>query len=288
MTSINLHGIGDISERRLIERLSGWRLWAFILSFIVNLIFVTAMTFFKWQIGSKLFMTALWICYAQNALFALLVGAFRIPLSTKLAICCASFFGFGWLIERVFAHASVSVYLVYFLIELGIQSLLLMLASSLFWWRDKKPTFRFQVRDLLIVTTTIGVSIPIMKYLIGGNDTTLPLPLRAATILIPLSSTCWCIFITCCFVRGIIPEQFRIGFQASTKEKPTKIFNLNRWVALGGLLLVLVLAEFLEYYFRNGSYDHAMWHPRTVYLAWLFLSMVPVIGLEAKPRGLAA
>jgi len=55
------------------------------------------------------------------------------------------------------------------------------------------------------------------------------------------------------------------------------------------LVMGLILGEAILIYFGGVSNAMLEWIAlRTVYLGWLFLSMVPVIGLEAKPRGLEA
>ena len=65
MTSINLQGIGDISNRRLIERLSGWRLWAFLGLFFANLLLLFMFSVYEWQLDGM--MHTICLLYTSDA-----------------------------------------------------------------------------------------------------------------------------------------------------------------------------------------------------------------------------
>ena len=288
MTSINLQGIGDISNRRLIERLSGWRLWAFLGLFFANLLLLFMFSVYEWQLDGMMHTIVFGIYFSQIALFALVIGTFRFPLTIKVANCCGASLYFSWVGCQLFGSDG----LLYLFVASVIQSMVIVFASTYVWWRNKNLVFQFGIRDLLVIITAFAIGIPSLRFLSHGSRWNIGysgyLAETMSVFVIPFLNAGWCLVVLCCLVSGILPKQLPNPFSKPNAQAKDKSVEVHRAVSLTVLTLGLVLCEAIVFYVAGGldSLGHVAY--RTVYLGWLFLSMMPVIGLEAKPRGFEA
>lgn len=140
----------ELTGRRLIERLSGWRLFGFLAIAFVNLLVLLALSLVAFDLSPATCRLVTAVITAQVSLFAVSVGAFRFPFAVKISLVATAVLWSLWALSRVSPQGGLGSDVANGFFEFSIQSSLLLLASTFFWWwRDRRVVTSFRTETCL-------------------------------------------------------------------------------------------------------------------------------------------
>ncbi len=157
------------SGRRLIERLSGWRLIAFFVSMALNLGLLVGMLVWPLYLDEwRLFVAAAWVS-ASHAVFLTATAGFRFSISTKVALGLAHATACLWALASIDAlpwvrcgnHEVTTLYLIP-MVTLMVTIGGVFLARLKGYHRSRK----FSVTDLLLLVTEFAILFPLILQLV--------------------------------------------------------------------------------------------------------------------------
>lgn len=257
----------DRESRRLLERLSGWRLVAFLVVMSANLITLVLLSVLVLAPNPRWQTLLAGLVSSHSALFATGLGAFGFRIQTKLllgclhwAICVYAICQFSSL--PFFGDAFTQAFLV-----LGAQSLLICGSFTLYgYWRQKRCLLR--VRDLFAITAVFAVGMQAIQFLIPGWKLIGETDVQSTVKCIHIAgvNTFWCIALVFIFVRNL---------------PPTMPMNSDWRAHLVRSALILLLALILELSIPTSGLPAIL--SRIVFAGWLGVSFLPVLGLSADP-----
>lgn len=157
------------SQRRLIERLSGWRLYAFFISATLNLGFLAGLILMPLFVNpARIFFVTAWVS-ASHCVFLIAVAGFRFPISVKIAL------GLAHATACLFALASVEALPWAQLVGLDVSTLYLIpmltflitiggvaIARLTGFHRSK----RFSIADVMLLVTAFAIMLPLILGLL--------------------------------------------------------------------------------------------------------------------------
>lgn len=260
----------DRDHRRMIERLSGWRLVTFFALLFLNLIALGLLGLCVlapdpyWQ---ALFVSLL---SAQVALMAVAIGAFRFPVTAKLSLIFVHWFACIVAIGQFSTFGFLSRVVLESLFVFISQTIILCGVATL-WGYRKTDRFSFKIRDVLALTLLISMVmsslelfLPSWKILWNAQQFSW---YRCA--MTGLVNSIWCFAIVSCFVDGVVPLKGSGRYQ----------------IARASQSLVLFLAAVsMESGLLFGSTDRSfLLMQRVVFASWFCICLIPVCGLSARP-----
>ena len=260
----------DRDQRRMIERLSGWRLVTFFVLLSLNLIALGLLGLCVLAPGPYWQAVFVSILSAQVALMAVAIGAFRFTVIAKF-----SFIFVHW-IACIVAIGQFSTFGL--LSQVALESFVVFISQSIIlcgvttlWGYRKTNRHSFQIRDVLAMTLLVSMVMSSTEYFLPNwkilwNAQQFSGYRAGWTGLV---NSLWCFAILSCFVDGVVPLKGSGRYQ----------------IARASQSLVLFLAAFcLESGLLFGTMDKSSWvMQRVVFASWFGLCLIPVIGLSAHP-----
>ena len=202
--------IGHVSNRRMIERLSGGRLIGFFFSAAVNLGMLVALVQWPWMFDASQIFIVTALVAGAHAIFAMAVSGFRFPVSVKLAL------GLGHAVACVWALASVGAAPIIRFQGVDIATLFLfpfvtilitvggVAVSRLAGFHRGKI---FRVADVMIFITAIAILLPITLRIVPESQflKLVSLDSIGASVFYAMSIGGWSLVVMNLFVP-ILPE----------------------------------------------------------------------------------
>lgn len=154
----------EAQRRSMVERISGWRLVGFFVSFAINVVVLCSiinLTIFAE--GAKL-TAVVAVIVASHCAFTVMLSGFRLSFLSKFCIS----WGYGVLCFWALGSLETSTYIAlggngfHWLLLIGFQAIFLNLgAHALLCSAKQLPFFKLSYFDLLLVFTSLGVLIPL-------------------------------------------------------------------------------------------------------------------------------
>ncbi len=253
----------DHEQRRLVERLSGWRLKAFFAGLVLNLFLTLILNQWVLVLSSSMQALVFGLIGAQVAICSFVTGCFRFSILTKVALLFSFVILATWTTSRItelgFASLEVSLQFTIFVT----QSMLLCLVASL-WGR-----WRIGVRELLIVTTLLALTITMAQWLLPNWESiwATQMLLLVKMVAIGIVNSMWFLVTVYFVVTGLTPIKYL------EREWTIKFSLLGSLILLGATFDSGI--ELLSGWQNSAGY-------RMVFVGFALLNLVPVIGLSAR------
>lgn len=154
----------NIENRSVLERLSGWRLIAFLLVAFANVGLVFAIIKLTILGDGFRLMSVVAFVVASHCVFSLALAGFRLSLAAKLVHASAYGVFCFWAFDSLQVSTAIRLGQADFhwLLLVGFQALVFSLGAQWFQSRIRKESFfRFSYLDLVLVFTALGVLIPL-------------------------------------------------------------------------------------------------------------------------------
>lgn len=260
----------DRDHRRLIERLSGWRLVTFFAVFALNLIALVLLGLCVLAPGPYWQAVFVSLLSSQVALLALSIGAFRFPISTKLLLIVVHWIACIAAIGQFSTFGFMSQVVIESLFVFVTQSIILCGVATL-WGHRKTTQISFQIRDILALTFVISMILPSLDYFViswkfNWNAHHFHLYRFGLTGFV---NSLWSLAILSCFVDGVIP---------------LRMSGQQRFARVSQSLVLFLAALCLESGLLFGTTDKSfLLLQRVVFACWFCVGAIPVIGLSADP-----
>lgn len=245
------------STRRLVERLSGWRLIAFLVSTSVNLGLLVALSVTPLFLNESRMFLVLAMVTASHCVVLVAIAGFRFPISTKISLSLAHAGACAWALSSVGALAWIrtgapSIAMLYLLL---LVSLIVTLGGVVIARLTGYHTSnRFSVGDLLLLVTVFAVLFPLMlriaphSYFVDGAE---PARLKAALMAsLYCSGTC------------VVVANLHLNFLSTRRQ------GLSPSAMLIGWFLFVAMVDWSMCQFN-------VWVG-----AWIWFSMIPVWGIR--------
>lgn len=243
----------SVSSRRLIERLSGWRLIAFFVSAFVNLGMLVALSVTPLFLNSSRMAVVLAAVTASHCVVLLAVAGFRFPLAAKVSIAMA--------------HATACVW--------ALSS-----AGVLTWMRPGKPDVAVLYLVLMItaIVTIGGVVVArwtgyhrLNRFSVGD----LVLLVSAFAVLFPLILQVAPLFY---FTAGVAPERLLSTLAAAIFCSATclAVSNLHLGFLSTGSVGLSPLMILIGWFLFAAMVDWSLCQFSFLVAVWVWLSLIPV------------
>ena len=247
------------SQRRLIERLSGWRLIAFLVSAALNLGLLVGLIVLPLFLDqARLLVVTAWVS-ASHAVFLIAVAGFRFPISAKLALGMAHATACLWALASIDLNgiSRLEVATLYLIPMLTLMVTIggVAVARLTGFHRSK----RFSVADVLLLVTAFAVLFPLVLQLIPRS----------------------------CFTDGISTKSLKSAFMAAAMTGitcllvsnlylnfiPARQQGLSPWMILVGWFLLAAMIDWnlCQFGFLVGI--------------WILVSLIPIIGTAVESVG---
>jgi hypothetical protein len=248
------------SQRRLIERLSGWRLHAFFVSAALNLgLLVGLMVLPLFLDSARLFVVTAWVS-ASHCVFLIAVAGFRFPISAKIALGLAHATACLWALAGVDALPRVSlgkldVATVYLIPMLTLMVTIggIVIARLTGFHRSK----RFSVADVMLLVTAFAILFPLVLQLVPRSYFTDGISTASLKSALSVAATTG---VTCLVISNLY-----------LKFMPTAQQGRSPWMVVIGWFL---FAAMIDWNLCQFGFLAAI---------WILVSLTPVYGISRNP-----
>ena len=247
------------TDRRLIERLSGWRLTAFFVSAAVNLGLLAGLSCLPLLLDrNQLFVVTAWVS-ASHCVCLIAVAGFRLPLSAKIVLGLAHATACLWALDSIEALPWVKLdnFQVATLSLIPMLTLMvtvggIVIARLTGFHRSK----RFSVGDLMLLVTAFAILFPLIRQLVPRDFFTDGI---ASANLEPALTAAATTGVTCLLVANLYLKLIPTGQQ-----------GLSPWMLVIGWLL---FASMIDWTLCQFGFQVAV---------WMLVSLIPIYGISGN------
>ena len=251
------NGVDRLSRRRLIERLSGWRLTAFFVSAAVNLGLLVGLTVLPLVLNpARLFVVTAWVL-ASHCVFLIAVADFRFSISTKFALGLAHATACLWALASIEAlpwvrlgNREVATLYLIPMLTLGVTFGGIAIARLAGFHRSK----RFSVGDLMLLVTMFAILFPLILQLVPRTFITEGVSAANLGSAFAVAATTG---VTCLLVSNLY-----------LKFIPTDKQGLSPWMLVIGWFLLISMI------------DWNLCHIGFQVSIWILFSLIPIYGIS--------
>lgn len=272
-------------NRRLVERISGWRLNAFFVSVAINVGLCFAAAIFPLVPSSQWLEFLIAIAVGSHISFILLVSGFRYSIAVKLAL--GSCFGVVclWVISNLETLGPLNFlgfrgY--FFALILGQTFFLTHAAAWLSKWCDLRVEKWYSISDLLVLFTTFAILFPLVLPILpfdidagmealtpGSHWKRVAVPLASSVLGHVLVINVWCFLVVNLFLQPRSRRKHRFS------KSEEVLARLNGWPVLFAIVCGVCL------YFVSRQVSPATARFSLYSAAWMFMSISPVCGMKS-------
>ena len=191
----------DLTQRRLVERLSGWRLVTFFVMAGLNIGLLGVLVWLPWMFEAREMFVVVGLVAGAHSVFLITVSGFRFPISLKIVLGMAHAIASVWSLGSVggmpmvsdFEGVEVSSLYLIPMLTMAITGGGVVVSRLTGFYRGLNPS----LTDILLVSTALAILIPVIQSVVPDAYFTRSVTIASIRAAVPyaLISSGWCLVV---------------------------------------------------------------------------------------------
>jgi len=298
--SADQNDLGDVSQRRLVERISGWRLNAFFCSVALNAALILAIAVVPLAPNPEWLELLVALVIGSHISFVLFVSGFRYTVATKLAIGCVYGVVCLWAIRNLesLGPLNFSGFRIYPFALVFLQTIVL--TNGMAWLSslyDLQVQKWYSIFDLLVLLSAFAILFPMVAAMFpydaatsleffkpGGHWKRHAQPFAIYTSGHLMLTVVWSLLIVNFFLQPNTGRMHKLMSERPTQHRSTRSqrFFEELLVRLNSRPIIFALLSGVILYFVSRQFSVATARFSLYSATWVFVSLLPVCWMGVK------